>query len=508
MSTITRQHVRHSAVETDAAKLARVETVAREWQRLVRWQAHRLRAPRSIALAARPRSVVKAFRASPERVGFSALNSHLQQEAISHACAIVAGGWEQAAERVRSRIGQRRAAGRITDAEAHEMHWLLRWPAHLATIFSGAVVVPDDARFAENHHVRLDRWLRAALLRARPDAPGIRHALWFLADATTYRASLRADDRFPAWLSLPTTDKGRPVRVPLAGDGMSHLAEGKTLRVSVERDTRGRQRIALRYAITIEVAARTGIVAGADKGITTVLTVTEGDDRAATSHGTEYGPTLTAIAAAMRRPNRGRVWAAATGPMRRNNLGNVKRDRRSRKAKDRLRQIHNVAIKDALRAHPEVSTLAVEDLGFTSTTDRGPTQNRRLNRWAKGQLQADLERLSEANGVGLQVVNAAYSSQACPVCSWTERANRQGPRFRCRRCGYAGSSDAVAASNLRARASDPEITRFTPFVVVKQTLLRRAADRADALGLSEDHGAAPGMTTIGHEVESPTSSAA
>jgi hypothetical protein len=37
-----------------------------------------------------------------------------------------------------------------------------------------------------------------------------------------------------------------------------------------------------------------------------VLTVTESDDRAATSHGSTYGPTLTAIADAMRRPNRGR----------------------------------------------------------------------------------------------------------------------------------------------------------------------------------------------------------
>ncbi len=514
MSTITRQQVRHSAIETDAAKIARIEAVAREWQRLVRWQTHRLRPPEMVGFAARPRSVVKAFRASPERAEFALLSSHLQQEAITHACAIVAGGWEQAATKVRGRIGQRRVTGRISDLEAHELHWLLRWPSHLATVLAAELVVPDDERFATNDHARLDRWLRAALLRARPGSPGIRHALWFSTDAMTYRASLR-DARFPAWISLPTLDKGRPVRIPLAGDGISHLAEGKTLRVSVERDTHGRARIALRYAVMTEVAPRAGsIVAGADKGITTILTVTESDDRVATSHGATYGATLSSIAAAMRRPNRSRIWAQAKvdpegrADLTRHNLGNVKRERRTRRAEARLRQLHNVAIKDALRVHPEVSTLAVEDLGFSHTTDRGSRENRRLARWAKGQLQRDLERLSEANGVGLKVVNAAYSSQACPVCSWTERANRRGPAFRCRRCGHAGSSDAVAASNLRSRASDPEITRFMPFVVVKQTLLRRAAARADALGPAEDHGAAPGMTTIGHEAERPASSAA
>ncbi len=427
-----------------------------------------------------------------------------------------AGGREGAA-----RIGRRRAAGRITDLEAHELNWLLRWPAHLALILDGTAVVADDERFTANDHARLGRWLRSALLRSRPEPPRLHHATWFSADAMTYRAGLRPGDHFRAWISLPALERGKPVRVPLAGDGIDHLAEGRTLRVSVERDTHGRKRVVVRYAVEIQITARTGTArAGADKGIATALTITGSDDRAATSHGTAYGPTLTAISDQMRQPNRGRVWAeqktaASAGDhdkarqMRHRNLGNVKRERRQRKAEARLRQLHNGAIKDALRTHPDVTDLAVEDLGFVTTTDRGSRENRRLARWAKGQFQRDLERLSEADGVRLKVVSAAYSSQCCPACSWTERANRQGQQFRCRACGYAGSSDAVAASNLRARISDPEIGRFTPFAVVKQILLRRAADRAEALGLTtEDHGAAPGMTTARHEAECPSSSAA
>jgi hypothetical protein len=67
----------------------------------------------------------------------------------------------------------------------------------------------------------------------------------------------------------------------------------------------------------------------------------------------------------------------------------------------------------------------------------------------------------------------------------------------------------VAASNLRNRVSDPEITRFTTHVAVKQVLLHPAAVRAEALGLpTEGHGAAPGMTTAGHDTESPVPNAA
>ena len=42
MSTVTRPHVRHSAIGTDAANIAAVAAVARESQRLVRAQVHRL----------------------------------------------------------------------------------------------------------------------------------------------------------------------------------------------------------------------------------------------------------------------------------------------------------------------------------------------------------------------------------------------------------------------------------------------------------------------------------
>jgi putative transposase len=50
-------------------------------------------------------------------------------------------------------------------------------------------------------------------------------------------------------------------------------------------------------------------------------------------------------------------------------------------------------------------------------------------------------------------VDAAYTSQRCPRCGHTERANRPDrDTFRCRRCGLAGPADVVAGVNVCRRA--------------------------------------------------------
>ncbi|MFJ8537099.1 zinc ribbon domain-containing protein [Streptomyces sp. NPDC093591] len=50
-------------------------------------------------------------------------------------------------------------------------------------------------------------------------------------------------------------------------------------------------------------------------------------------------------------------------------------------------------------------------------------------------------------------LDAAYTSQRCPRCGHTERANRPTrDHFCCRRCGLAGPADIVAGVNVRDRA--------------------------------------------------------
>ncbi|MEU5729554.1 zinc ribbon domain-containing protein [Streptomyces antimycoticus] len=57
----------------------------------------------------------------------------------------------------------------------------------------------------------------------------------------------------------------------------------------------------------------------------------------------------------------------------------------------------------------------------------------------------------------------AYTSQRCPRCGHTERANRPDrDRFRCRRCGLAGLADVVAGVNVRDRARSAWVFATAP----------------------------------------------
>ncbi|WP_256102625.1 transposase [Streptomyces sp. Ncost-T10-10d] len=50
-------------------------------------------------------------------------------------------------------------------------------------------------------------------------------------------------------------------------------------------------------------------------------------------------------------------------------------------------------------------------------------------------------------------MDAAHTSQRCPRCRHTERANRPDrDNFQCRRCGLAGPADVVAGVDMRDRA--------------------------------------------------------
>ncbi|MFW6691000.1 RNA-guided endonuclease InsQ/TnpB family protein [Streptomyces sp. MAR4 CNX-425] len=73
--------------------------------------------------------------------------------------------------------------------------------------------------------------------------------------------------------------------------------------------------------------------------------------------------------------------------------------------------------------------------------------------WPFHQLGAHLAYKACQAGVPFLEVDARHTSQRCPRCGHTERANRlDRDRFVCRRCGLAGPADHVAGVNVRNRA--------------------------------------------------------
>ncbi len=106
---------------------------------------------------------------------------------------------------------------------------------------------------------------------------------------------------------------------------------------------------------------------------------------------------------------------------------------------------------------------------------------------------ANKSRVGAKRGVEM-TVNAAYTSQRCPEpdCGYVHKDNRNGDLFHCRNpywdCNWQGGADKVAAMNPMARASDREITLYTPYRDVKNLLdirfQRRLESRTGDAGVS------------------------
>ncbi|MBO0512318.1 transposase [Streptomyces beijiangensis] len=98
--------------------------------------------------------------------------------------------------------------------------------------------------------------------------------------------------------------------------------------------------------------------------------------------------------------------------------------------------------------------IALEELrGIRARVTVSRDRRARLSSWPFHQLGEFIAYKCRQAGVPFVEVDPAYTSQRCPRCGHTERANRRTrDLFSCRRCGLAGPADHVAGVNVRNRA--------------------------------------------------------
>lgn len=98
--------------------------------------------------------------------------------------------------------------------------------------------------------------------------------------------------------------------------------------------------------------------------------------------------------------------------------------------------------------------IAVEELGGIRERVRlRRDQRATLSSWPFQQLGEHLRYKARQAGVPFMEVDPRHTSQRCPRCGHTEKANRSTrEHFCCRRCGLAGPADHVAGVNVRNRA--------------------------------------------------------
>ena len=109
---------------------------------------------------------------------------------------------------------------------------------------------------------------------------------------------------------------------------------------------------------------------------------------------------------------------------------------------------HRIAKKIAAM---DFDVLALEDLGVRKERRNGRRFNRKLGRWAFGQLGAFLAYKSEEVGKRVVLVPPEYTSKDCSRCG--TRGTRVGSEFSCASCGVRLNADLNAARNIARRGS-------------------------------------------------------
>lgn len=363
-------------------------------------------------------------------------------------------------------------------------YWLLKRYALIGAVLRGEAPLPEHFSIGYLERKEVVRFLRRLLRQSLGTPPRLRLRHSMVLDSTLYRVF---EHRGRSYVAVSSLTKGKRLVIPLRGRGAIH----GNIRV-VWNHRRGTAAVHMPYDVRLPHKPPAGAALALDAGITEVLATNTGEKL-----GRGYGKLLERLTEETTRSGKARnklhqlaKKAEAAGDtakasrIRRHNLGGKKLRKRRVQGEAAVKAVVGMAVRQALKTMPSV--VVMEDL----THMRGRTKSRKLSRivsrWARSALRERLEFRTEAGGSRLETVNAAYTSQTCPVptCGYVHRDNRHGDRFHCPVCGWDGDADVVAAMNLLSRRDDPEIRLWTPKAQVKSILearfRRRKETRANA----------------------------
>ncbi len=117
-----------------------------------------------------------------------------------------------------------------------------------------------------------------------------------------------------------------------------------------------------------------------------------------------------------------------------------------------MQDVNHCVSKALVVNNPAHTLFILEDLsGIRHATERVKTKHRYVSvSWAFYDLEQKLIYKAKQNQSSVIKVNPRYTSQCCPVCGHTEKANRNKKihLFTCKNCGYKSNDDRIGAMNL------------------------------------------------------------
>ena len=240
---------------------------------------------------------------------------------------------------------------------------------------------------------------------------------------------------FDAWLHLSCIGRGIQMDLPVRFHRHYHKFASDPAASRLESYIITEDAVQLAFRMDGGEPRREGPEFGLDTGINTLAALSDG-----TRLGTDIKPMVERIK---------RCQHGSNG---------------QKRARAALHQRMAEVAKEVASREPRL--VVTEDLTLLS---HGRTTHRRVSRrmrrslgaWAYRVWLDRLRQACEVNRVRFERVPPAYTSQRCHVCGHTEKGNRKGEVFCCRKCGFAGNADVNAAKNLLDRfwGREPDPTR-------------------------------------------------
>lgn len=95
----------------------------------------------------------------------------------------------------------------------------------------------------------------------------------------------------------------------------------------------------------------------------------------------------------------------------------------------------------------KISVIRLEQLVNIRQTTRTSRKNEKnLHTWSFYRVSQFIEYKANLEGIKVEYVNPAYTSQTCPKCA--EKNQSQDRKYRCK-CGFRTHRDIVGAMNIR-----------------------------------------------------------
>ncbi len=117
-----------------------------------------------------------------------------------------------------------------------------------------------------------------------------------------------------------------------------------------------------------------------------------------------------------------------------------------------MQDVNHQVSKALVESNPKHTLFVLEDLsGVRSATEKVRLKDRYVCvSWSFYDLEQKLRYKAALNESCVINVDPRYTSQTCPVCGHTEKANRNKKMhiFKCKCCGYTSNDDRIGAMNL------------------------------------------------------------